>query len=174
MDETVDQFVAITSSDPSRAQQYLALTDNNLEHAIQLFFDSGGVDMAQTMPDNVAHQTAPAPASQPAYRENPDGTLTIDSDDEDGAGAPLNDPVSAHSVTYNDDEAMARRLQEEAYGSGGAALGEEEVRAPMARTTETLLGPGAEWGGAGHGGDEMRTAFAEQIMAGQRRGQVIC
>ncbi|KAK6507052.1 hypothetical protein TWF481_005504 [Arthrobotrys musiformis] len=54
---------------------------------------------------------------------------------------------------YEDDEAMARRLQEELYaeagGSGsrntGPAWREEDfdgVRAPMARTTETLVGPG--------------------------------
>ncbi|KAK6521462.1 hypothetical protein TWF506_001675 [Arthrobotrys conoides] len=55
---------------------------------------------------------------------------------------------------YEDDEAMARRLQEELYAEAGGSGGgmnagsswrEEDidgVRAPMARTTETLVGPG--------------------------------
>lgn len=73
-----------------------------------------------------------------------------------------------------DDEAMARRLQEEMYGSGGGRSGggdfdEEGVRAPMARTTETLVGPGGDWN---DDENEMRAAIAEQMMArGQRRQQ---
>ena len=80
-----------------------------------------------------------------------------------GAGA------GRHSV--EDDEAMARRLQEEMYGSGGGGgggggrLGEEldenGVRAPIARTTETLVGPGSDWRGAGS--DDMNAAIMEQL-----------
>ncbi|RVD88214.1 uncharacterized protein DFL_002409 [Arthrobotrys flagrans] len=61
--------------------------------------------------------------------------------------------VGGNVDIYEDDEAMARRLQEELYaeagGSGGRNAGsswrEDDiggVRAPMARTTETLVGPG--------------------------------
>ena len=43
-EENVLNFVSITSCDPDKATQYLRLTDNNLEQAIQLFFDSPNLD----------------------------------------------------------------------------------------------------------------------------------
>lgn len=162
MDDAIAQFTAITSADPSRAQQYLSLTDGNLEQAIQLYFDSGGVDMGAAVPPQTSQ-----PSSAPArgYRENEDGTVTIDSDDEMDQDVTRPQPSAPPGGSaYEDDEAMARRLQEEAYGAGAA--GQEEVRAPMARTTETLVGPDANWGG---GEDDMRAAIAEQMMARQRR-----
>lgn len=174
MDDQVAQFVGITSADASRAQQYLSLTDGNLEQAIQLYFDSGGVDMGAAAPAPAAPQQSPQPTSgaRPGYRENEDGTVTIESDEEMEGVTETGDAGAA----YEDDEAMARRLQEEAYGAGGGAGGQEEIRAPMARTTETLLGPGSSWTG-GRGAeiedeDDMRAAVAEQMMARQRRGEL--
>jgi len=163
MDDQIAQFTAITSAEPSRAQQYLSLTDGNLEQAIQLYFDTGGVDMG-------ASQPAPSAPAQPAsnFRENEDGTVTIDSDDEMGDDSR---PAQLQGAPFEDDEAMARRLQEEAYGSGGA--GQEEVRAPMARRTEALVGPDAGWGGAADDEDEMRAAIAQQMMQRQRRGELL-
>ncbi|KAF2221535.1 UBX domain protein [Elsinoe ampelina] len=163
MDDLIAQFTSITGATPERAQQYITLSDENLEGAIQLYFDTGGADMGASMPE----QPAPRPA-QPSqgYRENQDGTITIDSDDEEmdmGGSAPA--PVQ-QSTAYEDDEAMARRLQEEAYGSAGGGGGAfDEVRAPMARTTETLVGPDADWGGP----DGMQAAIAQQMAARQRR-----
>ena len=75
-------------------------------------------------------------------------------------------PRAAVGSSYEDDEAMARRLQEEAYGAGGGGAGMDDIRAPMARTTETLVGPDANWGG---GEDDMRASIAEQMMARQQR-----
>jgi hypothetical protein len=63
-----------------------------------------------------------------------------------------------------DDEAMARRLQEEFYGSGGA---QPEVRAPIARQTETLVGPDANWG---PGDDNLEAMVAEQLANRRRVG----
>jgi len=166
MDDTIAQFTAITSADPQRARQYLTLTDNNLEQAIQLYFDSDGADMGAAVPQ----ASAPRPvvgSARSGYTENQDGTVTIDSDDEmddDGGATPSARPIPASA--YEDDEAMARRLQEEAYGAGGPPG--EEVRAPMARTAETLVGPNVQWGAA-NDDDEMRAAIAEQIANRQRR-----
>lgn len=148
MDDLLNDFTSITSAEPERARQYLALTDNNLEHAIQLYFDSGGQDMGAALPQQ-STQPAPQPSSR-RYNEDEDGVVTIDSDDD---------------AAYEDDEAMARRLQQEAYGAAGA---EDEVRAPMARTTETLIGPGSNWGPAAN--DDLDAAVHEQMMARQRRG----
>lgn len=134
-DENVSNFVGITSCDPAKAAQYLRLTDNNLEQAIQLFFDSPNLDVG-----------APA-QSQPSGN----APITIDSDEEMSdfdTGAHTSTPPARPQAAVEDDEAMARRLQEEMYGGGGPAGGEEEVRAPMQRTTETLVGPGSNWGPA--------------------------
>ncbi|KAI4728388.1 hypothetical protein E4T49_03747 [Aureobasidium sp. EXF-10728] len=147
-DELIANFTAITSATPERARQYLTLTDNNLEQAIQLYFDSDGADMGAAMPQQSAQ-----PAAQPAshrYNQDDNGVVTIDSDDDD--------------APYEDDEAMARRLQQEAYGTAG---GEDEVRAPMQRTTETLVGPGSRW--AGDDEDDINAAVHEQMLARQRR-----
>lgn len=153
MDDAIAQFTAITSADPERAQQYLSLTDGNLEQAIQLFFDTGGVDMGATVP---SQPTQAAAQTSTSNRGDAGGIISIDSDDEDER-----QPAGSN---FEDDEAMARRLQEEAYGSGG----QEEVRAPMARRTEALVGPDAAWDS---GADDMRSAMAEQMMARQRRGK---
>ncbi|EEH40564.1 UBX domain-containing protein [Paracoccidioides lutzii Pb01] len=52
------------------------------------------------------------------------------------------------NTTFDDDEALARRLQEEFYAGaeGLNAVDADGVRAPMARTTETLVDPSADSG----------------------------
>ncbi|KAJ5663960.1 hypothetical protein N7507_004691 [Penicillium longicatenatum] len=131
-DSVVAQFTEITGSTPETATQYLQLTEFNIEQAMQLFFENGGAPLTE----------APAqPASNPAY-EDESGVVHIDSDsDDDSRPAQSAQPAG---TTFDDDAAMARRLQEEMYGAGGPTHNddyEDEVRAPMARTTETLVGP---------------------------------
>lgn len=166
MADLVADFVAITSADPARAQQYLTVTDNNLEQAVQLYFESGGVDMGG------APEPVPQPPTGRGYSEDPRGVVHIDSDDEASEGVP---PRAQPAVPSNleDDEAMARRLQEEMYGGGegGGIAGApvpEDVRAPMARTTETLVGPDGGWD---NNQDEMQAAITEQLMARRQGGR---
>jgi hypothetical protein len=159
-DENIVNFVSITSCDPEKAAQYLRLTDGNFEQAIQLYFDSPNLDFGA--------QAAPAPAQNaPASARNP---ITIDSDDDmsdfDPAAHTSTPPVRPPPAV-EDDEAMARRLQEEMYGGGGPA-GEPEVRAPMQRTTETLIGPGSNWGAADQ--DEDVDAMVQEQLARRRTG----
>ncbi len=81
-------------------------------------------------------------------------------------------PASRTGTGFGDDEAMARRLQEELYGAAGSrngsgnasseVLDEYGYRAPMGRTTETLVGPGSF---DPSNEEEMRAAVAEQMMA---------
>jgi hypothetical protein len=165
MDEDISNFVAITSCDPQKAAQYLSLTDNNLEQAIQLFFDSPNLDFGPA----TATQSAPPNAST---AHDP---IEIDSDEDmsdTGPDTQGNTPP-ARNAAVEDDEAMARRLQEEMYGGGGPP--EAEVRAPMQRTTETLVGPGANWGSQDSEADidamvqdqlARRRATGEQYLAG--------
>ncbi|KAK3621600.1 UBX domain protein Ubx2 [Elasticomyces elasticus] len=173
MDEQISTFVAFTDATPAQAQQYLALTDGNVEQAVELFFSN---------PDLGATAAAAQPSrQQQSSRDNP---INLDDDDEGDDFA--DDDVQmtgsgtaaqpGHSV--EDDEAMARRLQEEMYGSaggggGGRGMGDdvdaEGVRAPMARTTETLVGPSATDFMGGGGGGDMNAAVFEQLARRQRQ-----
>lgn len=54
MDDLIANFAAITAADTSIAEQYLRVSDNNLEQAIALFFENGGAPLDS--------QSAPAPA----------------------------------------------------------------------------------------------------------------
>ena len=80
-------------------------------------------------------------------------------------------PPGVIANSMDDDEAMARRLQEEYYGGGGTGaangrstemLDEDGYRAPIQRTTETLVGPGSF---DPSNADEMRAAVMEQMNA---------
>lgn len=170
MNSAEGDFSAITGATPQVARHFLQMTDFDLQQAIQLYFDSP--DLAATA------GTAPPPvpaASRPsqAGREDDNGVVHLDSDDDFDMDAPDNasDNDSAGQAaassnvqnTYEDDEAMARRLQAEMYqggAMGGGGGGDDDVRAPIARTTETLLGPGAQMGPSG--------SIMEQL---RRRGQ---
>ncbi|KAF1996133.1 hypothetical protein P154DRAFT_525842 [Amniculicola lignicola CBS 123094] len=153
MEEDILNFVSITSCDPQKAAQYLSLTDNNLEQAIQLFFDSPNLDFGDA-------PTASANAPSASAAHNP---ITIDSDEEmsdvDGGIPP------ARQAAVEDDEAMARRLQEEMYG--GTNL-EQDVRAPMARTTETLVGPNSNWSAQD---DDLEAMVQEQLARRRAPGR---
>jgi hypothetical protein len=129
MEEDILNFVAITSADPQKAAQYLRLSDNNLEQAIQLYFDSPNLDVGGV--GGGEHGAGQSSRPQASSAQDP---IQIDSDEEMSDFEP--------NVSTEDDEAMARRLQEEMYGGQGP---EGDVRAPMARTTETLVGPGADY-----------------------------
>lgn len=158
-EENILNFVGITSCDPDKAAQYLRLTDNNLEQAIQLFFDSPNLDFGPA-------STSQAPTSNAASSaQNP---IHIDSDDEMSdfdPAAHTSTPPARPPPDTEDDEAMARRLQEEMYGGGGPGgaqgVDPDEVRAPMQRTTETLVGPDANWGPPDE--DEMHDMVQEQL-----------
>ena len=78
-------------------------------------------------------------------------------------------PVGQASGAVDDDEAMARRLQEEFYGAasrsdrdGAETVDEHGYRAPIGRTTETLIGPGSF---DPTGDDEINAAVMEQMAA---------
>ncbi|KAI9832369.1 MAG: hypothetical protein M1819_004357 [Sarea resinae] len=198
MDDLVAQFTSITDAPPQRAAQYLRLTDGNLEQAMQLYFDSDGMDLEnQDMPaasSTTQHATGnsmkPPESAVSGTYEDSRGVVHIPSDDEIEEGGPeINsyapgrqgparaDPLSydrvdspANQAAMEDDEAMARRLQEEMYAGADMAgdRDSEGVRAPIARTTETLVGPGADWGSDA---DDMRVAVDEQMLARRQRNQ---
>ena len=125
-DELISSIIDITGTTPEIARQYAQLADNDINQAVQLFFENGGADLS-------AGASAPPPPSRSADAGH--ASNTADDFDPTSRG-------QSHGVTdFEDDEAMARRLQEEMYGTQNQ---EQEVRAPIARQAETLVGPGAD------------------------------
>lgn len=162
-DDVVAQFTEITGSSPELAIQYLHLADYNIEQAMQLYFENGGAPLT----DEPIPSTSDAPGARPTAGDS--GAVHVGSDDEVTVDEARSTPrhQGPQSSTYEDDEAMARRLQEEMYGGGGgggAAVEDDGVRAPMARTTETLVGPDADFDDG-----DMHTSILGQLRARQQR-----
>ncbi|KAI9668199.1 MAG: hypothetical protein M1821_001019 [Bathelium mastoideum] len=160
-EEKIDQFIELTAAERQKASQYLAVSDNNLEQAVALFYETGGIDL-----DNQS-------ASVPTSSHGPSNPIPVDSDPDDDdvviSDAPPTQAQHPAVASYEDDEAMARRLQEEAYGvgaPGAGGAGEDGVRAPIGRTTETLVGGPADWR---EDPGQFQSAIAEQMMARQQR-----
>lgn len=148
--DVVAQFTEITGATPELAIQYLQITEFQIEQAMQLYFENGGASLTGE----------PAQPARPSGIPGDSEVVNIDSDTDDDA------PQRSNRPTFDDDEAMARRLQEEMYGGPGGPANEDEVRAPMARTTETLVGPGADF----DSGEDMHADILSQLRARQRGG----
>jgi UBX domain-containing protein 7 len=160
MDAAVAQIVNITSASPERAAQYLQLADGDLDAAVMLYFENNGADPSGGPSSSYSAPPPPPASSRPGATgdaQNPididDGTISDDNDPEitgfRKAGASEGQPQpQSIGATFDSDAEYARRLQEEMYGGAGGQgpTGEEEVRAPIARQSETLLGPGADVG----------------------------
>lgn len=168
MDEAINHFMTFTGESADVARRYLGLTDNIAEQAIQLYFDSPDLATSSepsaapiptsTRPD-VSQSSRPAP-QQRAEEDDSDEDMDVDHDEE-------NDDTStaaavARAADYEDDEAMARRMQEELYAGGDASGGYDAdgVRAPIGRVTETLVDAGGDWGP-----DDMHAAVLQQMRA---------
>lgn len=156
MDAAIAQIVTITSASPERAAQYLQLADGDPDAAVMLYFEYNGADPS----GGPAPYSAPPPppaSSRPAAIGDEQNPIDID----DGHVSDDNDPEitgfrkvdasereaqpRSRGPTFDADAEYARQLQEEMYGGAGAGpTGEEEIRAPIARQSETLLGPGAD------------------------------
>lgn len=150
MDALIAEFTSITGAPPRKAESYLRVSDNNLAQAIQLFFETGGVDMedppSPARPAARPAAAAPAPASRPTGVNSEPIEIGDDGDDDDLLEALMASGGDTSGVATGgadvgssafDDEALARQIQEELYGEvGGDSNG---VRAPIARTRETLV-----------------------------------
>jgi len=176
-DDAIAKVVMVTNTTPEKAAQYLTLADGDPDQAVTLFFENGGQDLVGG-PSSSA-PTASQPTASSRAPGSGDAQNPINVDDEDMLD--IDNPQITHSQRvgaqqpqhqsslYEDDAAMARRLQEEMYGESGAGdmNGEEPIRAPLARQSETLLGPGAEMGG--YSAAEIPGAVERQMQAMQRR-----
>lgn len=146
-------------------------------------------------PSSAANATNAAPAAAPSQpqgasrrsgigRQDNAGVIHIDEDDDDNdldfdnildeSDSEVG-PTGANNLQRiaqeSDDAAMARRLQEEMYGGGGsgpggfAPLGPDGVRAPIGRTTETLVAPSGFglYGGGEDDDEEANDAFLREM-----------
>ena len=143
----------VTNTTTDKAEQYLTLADGNVDQAVTLFFENGGADLISTAP--ATQSTSPPRPSAPGNSRDPiniDADNVSDDDDPQITGVRrvggLKGPASYGGSSFDDDAAMAQRLQEEMYrhsgGLGGG--GDEPVRAPIARQAETLMGADTEIG----------------------------
>lgn len=155
-DEQLSTFIAITSATPEVARGFLSLANGNVERAMELFFEDP--DLVSNVQVDTNIPTRPNPPAPRVGRQDSHGVIHIDSDDEgdfemddddEGDGghiARTNAAMAAAVAQEEEDAAMAKRLQEELYGGGGSAA-DDNVRAPIARTTETLVAPDPLWSG---------------------------
>lgn len=189
--ETIASFAMITGANDTAARRMLELCGGDLEQAVQLWFTDEELQRSLANPATQAAPAAASrsagasrSSSRPnrpnVGREDASGVIHIDSDDEDiqmtedddlGQFDDSDDEATraatiAQKAQEEEDAAMAKRLQEEMYGGGGSRAGgpngEDEVRAPMARTTETLVAPG------GFGGDDNDEMY-ERLQIEQQR-----
>lgn len=164
MDDAIAQFIAITNQSATVAEGCLRMTEGDVMAAVNMIFENPEIASSFDQPSSAAatasgaasssaraapaHQQ-PAPASH--GREDASGVIHIDSDDDVADfEIPDEDDEVDHAAMQriaqeDEDAAMARRLQEEMYGAG-AAQDPDGVRAPIQRTTETLVAP------SGYGG----------------------
>lgn len=153
MDDAIAQFIAITDQSAQVAEGCLRMTEGDVMAAVNMIFENPEIASSFNQPSSAA---APAPAAAassftaPARPQAPAGNqdrevIQIDSDDDDAFEIPDDDDDVNHAemqrlAQEDEDAAMARRLQEEMYGAGGAT-DPDGVRAPIQRTTETLVAP---------------------------------
>jgi UBX domain-containing protein 7 len=157
MDAAIAQIVAITSASPERAAQYLQLADGNADSAVMLYFEYNGADPSGGPASYSAPPPPPASSRPPATGDAQDpidideGNISDDNDPEITGFRKVSESgreaqSQSRGPTFDADAEYARQLQEEMYGGSGGQgpMGEEEIRAPIARQSETLLGPGAD------------------------------
>ncbi|KAG6040513.1 hypothetical protein E4U41_000334 [Claviceps citrina] len=168
MDEAISTFVAITGATPEVGRGFLQIANGDFERAVGLFFENpelaSGVCAEVSEPASTSANPPPAAASQSNLgRQDASGVIHISDDDDDEDEVMDNDTDvdsgdegeraavqhAAAMAQEEEDAAMAKRLQEELYSGGPrGAAGEDDVRAPIARTTETLVAPDPRWDGA--------------------------
>jgi hypothetical protein len=165
-DEAIFQFTAITSATPEQAERYLQLTDGNLEQAIQLYFEDPSLGAEHTSSSTTAPRAPETTSSVPSdhVRSTEREVIQIDSDDD--SDVQMLDEVPVIPPDTADDAEMARRLQEEMYGGATETTDIDDIRAPMARTRETLVG-GADYEDMTDA--DMSALIQQQILGRQRR-----
>ncbi|KAI0466406.1 hypothetical protein F4859DRAFT_497312 [Xylaria cf. heliscus] len=182
MDDDVDSFMLVTGvASRDVARGYLQISGGDLNRAVTAYYENpeleSSFNTASSAPRTSSQQrgtSSRARSSGLTGREDSHGVVHIDSDDDDDDDIRMleddDDSADVASIARNaqeeEDAAMARRLQEELYGSGPGSGGVDDgVRAPIAQTTETLAGPDLAWTME----EDRDDAVLEQLRARQAR-----
>lgn len=163
-----EMFSGVTGASFEVAQGYLSLTGEDVERAIELYFENP--DLAS----NFASTPVVPTHSSRAGRQDASGVIHIDSDNEDEDMLDDAARQAAALAQEEEDAAMAKRLQEELYGADGSGSGSagpmgDEVRAPIARTTETLVDQNMIWGGIEDDDGAQNAAVLAELRRRQQR-----
>ena len=107
-----------------------------MEQAIELFFETGGMDLASAVPTN----PPPPPPPQAERRPSPPNVVDVNDipDDMQETGAATHD--------IDEDEALARRLMQEDIDNTGSGNGNGDgVRSPIAARQDILVHPDMDY-----------------------------
>ncbi|KAK4174502.1 hypothetical protein QBC36DRAFT_39005 [Triangularia setosa] len=166
-EEQIQEFMMITATSHAVAKHMVEMCGDASSAVTMWFADP---DLRQTIIRSVDGASSASASNRPSRgRQDHQGVIHIDDSDDDMQDTGLDSDTEdiagvARAAQEDEDAAMARRLQEELYnpsgfGAGGAAsadaLGDDGVRAPMARTTEVLVAPG------GYDEDDHESALAQ-------------
>lgn len=181
------EFMGITGANETAARQILEMCGGDLEQSIMLWYADEELQRSLSTPatssaaitsDTAAgtssgqSRQARRQAARQIGREDERGVIHIDSDDEDVTMTDVEDfddddddgvASAVRRAQEQEDAAVAQSLQEELYRNVPATDEADQVRAPMARTTETLVEP--SYGG---GFGEAHDAILEQLHRRQR------
>lgn len=125
-----------------------------MEQAIELFFETGGVDLAGAAPTN-----PPPPPPQAQRPPEPPDIVDVDTFPDDRE-------TGAATQDIDQDEALARRLmQEDIDNSGSGRDNHDGVRSPIAARQDILVPPDMAYdqpylyASRGRGGSPLKSPF---------------
>lgn len=184
MDNEIGQFVAFTAAPEATARGFLEMTNGDVMQAVQLFFDQPelqtSIAAASSAPQSAPF--APAVAVPTSSGRDRNNAITINSDDDDDDVQMLDSDdgrddeeatvehrsefAAIRQAQEEEDARLAQQMQEDLYKQ--APVDEHGVRAPIARTTETLVEP-AYGGPAAMGYDEDDDEIRQRLAEMERR-----
>jgi len=156
-DDLVAQFVAITEASAARAQQYLKISDGNMEQAVELYFSTGGIDLEGPASAPAATSDPPAgpshftqPSTQRPSRRNNTGVVNLDSDEEMEVDDDDGDPVITgyRSRQAGGAPRSASRTPANATPPNPQSHQYEDEDAAMARRLQEEIYAGGDMGGS--------------------------
>ncbi|RDA88671.1 hypothetical protein CP532_4029 [Ophiocordyceps camponoti-leonardi (nom. inval.)] len=167
MDESISTFVSITGASADVARGFVQLAGGDFERAVGLYFENPDLVSGVGAGISESSNPPPLPTSERPRLGRQDSTGVIHISDDDEGAMHIDDDYdeedddragTTRALQEEEDAAMAKRLQEELYQGGQG--NDDGVRAPIARTTETLIAPDPAWGGDD---EDMSSAFLEEM-----------
>ena len=158
MDEAVEQFVSFTAASEPVARGFLEMSGGDVMQAVQLFYEHPDLQSSLDAAPSLPASCPPAAAAAGGSGTSQNRPITVDSDSDTGinvagsedsnAGDHDEHPeiVAIRRAQEEEDARLAREMQEDLYKQSPADG--QGVRAPIARTTETLVAP--SYSGSSH------------------------